>query len=52
MLRDWLITLAVLSPTFLAVAILVFVVLGRIARHKPIRATSISGRSQRKTPAQ
>ena len=41
MLRDWLITLFVLSPTFLALLIVLFVVLKRIARHQPVQASVI-----------
>lgn len=41
MLRDWLITLVVLSPTFLALLIVLFVLLGRVARHQPVRSTSV-----------
>lgn len=39
MLRDWLLTLFVLSPTFLALAIVLFAVLRRVARHQPVRST-------------
>jgi hypothetical protein len=38
MLRDWLLTLFVLSPTFLALLIVLFVLLKRVARHQPIRS--------------
>ena len=47
MLRDWLITLAVLSPTFLALLIILFVLLGRVVRHQPIRSTVVVERSRR-----
>ena len=39
MLRDWLLTLFVLSPAFLAVAIVLFALLKRVARHEPVRVT-------------
>jgi hypothetical protein len=41
MLRDWLLTLLVLSPTFLALVIVLFVLLKRVARHQPIRSTGV-----------
>lgn len=46
MLRDWLLTLFVLSPLFLALVIVLLVLLGRIARHQPLRSTVVdhSGR--------
>jgi hypothetical protein len=41
MLRDWLLTLFVLSPTFLALGIVLFVLLKRVARHQPIPSTVV-----------
>jgi hypothetical protein len=46
MLRDWLLTLFVLSPTFLALGIVLLVVLRRVARHEPIRSTLNRGRNE------
>jgi hypothetical protein len=34
MLRDWLLALLVLSPTFLALLIVLFALLGRVVRHE------------------
>jgi hypothetical protein len=41
MLRDWLLTLLVLSPTFLALLIVLFALLKRVARHEPVRSTIV-----------
>ena len=41
MFRDWVLTLLVLSPTFLALLIVLFALLGRVARHEPPRAALI-----------
>jgi hypothetical protein len=41
MLRDWLLTLLVLSPTFLALVIVFFALLKRVARHEPVRSTTV-----------
>jgi hypothetical protein len=40
MFRDWLLTLLVLSPTFLALVIVFFALLKRVARHEPGRSTT------------
>jgi hypothetical protein len=42
MLRDWLLTLFVLSPAFLAVSIVLLVLLGRVARHEPAHSVVIA----------
>ena len=41
MLRDWILTLLVLSPTFLALVIVLFALLTRVARHEPVRSTMV-----------
>lgn len=46
MLRDWMLTLFVLSPTFLALAIVLFILLKRVARHQSLRSTGVD-RSRR-----
>ena len=40
MLRDWILTLIVLSPTFLALGIVLFVLLRRVVRHEPLRSVA------------
>ena len=39
MLRDWVLTLLVLAPTFLALLIVLVALVGRVARHEPVRST-------------
>jgi hypothetical protein len=41
MVRDWVLTLLVLSPMLLALAIVLFALLGRVARHEPARAAGV-----------